>query len=154
LAGTGDDAAIRARAVELGVENSVEFLGWIEGEAKLRALREAGIYALPSWIEGLPMGLLEAMAVGLPVVATRVGGIPDVVVEGSGKLVPPKDTDALTAALLELIASAPLRARMGAAARRVALERFAPERILPRIETVYFALGAVPRGVTAGTSKR
>jgi glycosyltransferase involved in cell wall biosynthesis len=116
LAGEGDVDGVRKAAVAAGVAGRVELPGWVDGEAKARLLARAGIFVLPSRFEGLPMALLEAQAAGLPVVATRVGGIPQVVREDNGRLAEPDDVASLVAAwpLLDDPAEA---ARMGARAR-------------------------------------
>lgn len=138
FAGEGDSAMIRTRAEERGVADHVEFLGWVNGEDKGRVLTEATLLALPSYVEGLPMGLLEAMAAGLPVVASAVGGIPDIIEDGvHGFLVPPGDVNALSDALGRLLADEELRIRMGMAGRRRIIERYVPERVLPQIDRLY-----------------
>ncbi|MBR1671294.1 MAG: glycosyltransferase family 4 protein [Butyrivibrio sp.] len=82
----------------------VRYIGWIAGEEKEQYLEECGILVLPSYYEGLPVTVLEAMNSGLVVVATKVGGIPEIVEDGrDGILVPPKDADALKEALLKVI---------------------------------------------------
>jgi glycosyltransferase involved in cell wall biosynthesis len=145
FAGQGDTEAIQQRASERGISGAVEFLGWISGSVKAKALAEATIYVLPSYIEGLPMGVLEAMAVGLPVVATTVGGIPDVVDDGvTGLLIKPGDTGGLANALCLLLSDPALRRRMGDAAKLLIKERYTPQRIVPKIEDIYRTLGAVP----------
>ncbi|QZA82034.1 glycosyltransferase family 4 protein [Deefgea piscis] len=77
IGGTGQIEAARQLAVELKVEAHVEFLGWVVGEDKERLLNSATLLLLPSYNEGLPMSILEAMAHGLPVIASDVGGIPE-----------------------------------------------------------------------------
>jgi glycosyltransferase involved in cell wall biosynthesis len=94
-------------------------------------------------------GLLEAMAAGRPVVATRVGGNPEVVVDGeSGLLVPPQDPEALAAAVLRLLREPGLAQRLGAAARRRVEAEFTLERMVRRMEDLYADLLA-RRGVAA-----
>ena len=89
------------------------------------ALGELDVVALPSWTEGLPLVVLEAMAAARPVVATPVGGTPEVVLDGeTGLLVPPRDPRALAAALQRLVDDADLRRRLGEAGKRRAVERF------------------------------
>jgi glycosyltransferase involved in cell wall biosynthesis len=93
-------------------------LGFVPHEQLEQLYDRAAVVVLPSHREGLPLCVLEAMAHGRPVVATPVGGIPQLVEDGrTGYLVPPGDPTALREALLRLLASAELRARMGAAAR-------------------------------------
>ena len=77
------DAAVKC-AKRLGIADSVTFFNWVEGEQKRQLLLESAIYVLPSYKEGLPMAVLEAMAAGMPVVSTTVGGIPDAIEDGIG----------------------------------------------------------------------
>jgi glycosyltransferase involved in cell wall biosynthesis len=138
LAGSGDVVAARALARELGIAESVETPGWILGEDKARLLREATAFALPSHFEALPMSVLEAMAAGLPVVATRVGGVPTAIDDGgSGILLEPRDVAGLACALTTLLTDAPARRRMGEAARRAARERFSADVLVPRLEALW-----------------
>ncbi|HLQ17916.1 MAG TPA: glycosyltransferase [Tabrizicola sp.] len=107
------DLADQAAALKLG--DTVSFLGGRDDVAAL--LQAADIFALSSDIEGLPLALLEAMAAGLPVVATAVGSVPDYVDGDVGLLVPPRQVEELTAALLAMVGDAALRQRAGRAAR-------------------------------------
>jgi glycosyltransferase involved in cell wall biosynthesis len=92
--------------------------------------RQADIFVLPTIGDALPMALLEAMAVGLPVIATRVGGIPEVVREGeTGMLVEVGDVDGLAAAIQTLVNDPALRVAMGVAGRRLALARHDASRV-------------------------
>ncbi|MFO0180934.1 MAG: glycosyltransferase, partial [bacterium] len=90
------------------------FHGWLSGQDKLNVVEQADIIVLPSLSEGMPNALLEAMAAGLPVVASSVGGIPDLVKDGySGVLVSPNDPIALASALKRLVESRDLRISFG-----------------------------------------
>ena len=119
LIGDGPDrTALEARATGLGIADRCTFAGY-RGQAEVaEALKSADIFVLPSFAEGVPVVLMEAMAAGLPVIATRIAGIPELVEDGiHGRLVPPGDTDALRAAIAEVLADPETRKRMGDAGR-------------------------------------
>lgn len=111
---------LRARARELGLGDRVTFLGEVPDDGAVR--REylaADLFCLPSLQEGFGIAYLEAMAAGLPVVATRAAAVPEVVPDGEvGLLVPPRDPEALAAALARLLDDTDLRRRLGQAGRR------------------------------------
>jgi glycosyltransferase involved in cell wall biosynthesis len=141
-AGAGDIERAARQAEALGIEDAVRFPGWLGEDQKRAWLRRAGVFVLPSHAEGLPMSLLEAMAAGVPAVASAVGGIPDVVKHGvNGLLVAPGDSVDLLRALRRLLRDAPLAAALGAAGRETVRARFAPEQVLARLGEVYAALG-------------
>jgi glycosyltransferase involved in cell wall biosynthesis len=109
-------------------------------------LRAIDIFAMPSLWEGLPLSLVLAMGAGLPVVATRVAGIPEVVQENAtGLLVPPADSVALGHALARLAESADLRERLGAAARDFVIPRFGVDRYVASVTALYDQLLAAKR---------
>ena len=135
----GHDRRARRAARSPGgqVNGSATWLGWLDADAKARALREADIFLLPSTSEGLPVALLEAMAYGKPIVATRVGGIPDVLADGTeGVLVPPGDVAALAAAVGELVGD-PDRARELGRAAKERVAELTPATIAKRLDLVY-----------------
>ena len=139
MAGDGDVAGVSSRAAERGVD--AQLLGWIGPDERAAELSGAGVFALPSYGEGLPMALLEAMAAGVPVVASSIGGIPEAVTDGvEGFLVPPGDVAKLAARLGTLLDDPELAARMGAAAKERAAE-FSAEAVVPKVEAIYEAMG-------------
>lgn len=146
LAGSdGNIKDVADHARKLGIQDRIELLGWVQGSQKEELLARATLFVLPSYNEGLPMGVLEAMAAGLPVVATAVGGIPDAVEDGvEGLLVSPGNVDALCAAIEKLLLSSQLRQQMGEAAVRKVRDQFAANRVVPKIDTLYVELGATP----------
>lgn len=105
---------LMSRCAELGLERQIEIRGWVRGEAKLEALWRADTLILPSFSEGLPNALLEAMSSGLAVIATTVGGIPSLIrSRQSGILVRPGDALALASAMEELLLNPQLAREMG-----------------------------------------
>lgn len=120
--GDGDERP-HLEALARRVRADVHFAGRVEGVRD--RLREADVFALPSRAENLPIAVLEAMAAALPVVAARVGGVPELVEDGvTGRLVEPDDPSALASALGDVLENEPLRVAMGRAAARRAAERF------------------------------
>ena len=140
--GDGERVAVARYAERLGIASAVRFTGWVGPSGKRALLENAAVLALPSYAEALPMSVLEAMSAGVPVVASAVGGIPEVVLDGvSGCLVAPGDIASLERLLRKLLLEREAAARIGAAARESARLRFSPERALGRLEEVYAALG-------------
>jgi glycosyltransferase involved in cell wall biosynthesis len=132
-------AELRAEAERLGVGRAVEFLGFRDDLPTL--LANWRLLVLPSLWEGFGLVLLEAMAAGRPVVASRVGPIGEVVLDGeTGLLVEPGRPAALAAALLEVLEQPGLAARLGAAGRRRAAEQFSLERMVAQTEALYARL--------------
>lgn len=128
--------SLEEQARGLGLNGGVRFLGAIPQAARL--LPHFDVFVLSSVWEGMSNGLLEAMAAGRPVVATRVGGNPEVIVDGeTGLLVPPKNPQALAEAVLRLLRDRELARRLGEAARRRVESEFTLEQMVQRLEALY-----------------
>lgn len=141
LAGNGETEQARALAKELGVEGQVELLGWISGESKDRAFKQATVFCLPSYAEGFPMAVLDAWAYGLPVITTPVGGIPDVAIDGENMLLfTPGDIDTLAEKLDMIISDEALREKLSAASVKMAAEKFNVNTITEQVGEVYESL--------------
>lgn len=154
LVGDGDDRArLEQRAHDLGLARSCLFLGYQEHVAPWYALCDAVV--LTSASEGTPVTIIEALAAGRAVVATRVGGVPDVVDEGeTGFLVRPGDTHAI-AERLELLARQPeRRAEMGRTGRERVLRRYAVERLVDDVDRLYRELLGLGDGATSSETSR
>ena len=151
MVGDGPDRpGLEQRAHELGVVGDTLFLGYQEDVAPFYAAFDALV--LPSSNEGTPVSAIEALAAGRPVVATRVGGVPDVVVEGEdGFLVEPGATDDLADRLAELARDPELRQRMGQAGRQRVVPRYAVDRLVDDVDRLYRSLLEAERPV--GTTK-
>lgn len=135
----GEAERLRGVAETLGVRNAVEFRCWMPDPRP--AFGEADLIALPSRSEGFGRVLVEAALLAIPAVASRVGGIPEVVVDGqTGLLVPPDDPAALAQALTTLLRDPDLRHAMGQAARAHALARFTIRQHVGGVEGVYAEL--------------
>jgi glycosyltransferase involved in cell wall biosynthesis len=137
MAGGGAVAQARAQVEALGIADQVQLPGFVAPEQVESLLSGSHVLVLPSRSEGQPMAVLEAMAHGLCVVATRVGGVPDLIDDESGILVPPDDEDALVGALRGVLMDAQERARLGAGAMARVRERFDVDRTWRELDALY-----------------
>jgi len=138
VGGNGDVERFLAEAQRLGVRDSVDYLGWVTGRQKDFELAATDIFVLPSYGEGMPMSVLEAMAFGLALITTPVGGIPDLMQpDRHGLWVNPGDVPGLVQCLERLANSPELRARLGAAARQHVQAVYAVENIVAQIHESY-----------------
>lgn len=127
---------LEAEAARLGITSSVRFAGLQDDVPPFLALFD--LFLLSSEFEGLPLALLEAMAAGVPVVATSVGGIPEVIAtDRDGVLVPFGDPEALAESVFGLLADPQRRERLAAAARRRVAEEFGVARMARELEAIY-----------------
>lgn len=144
--GAGEIEQVRRLAAQVGAADRIECLGWLDACGKRAELARASAFVLPSYAEGMPMALLEAMSWSLPVITTPVGGVPQVIAhEANGLLVQPGDTDALAAAIVRLMQSPAERARLGAAARATVAARFSLQASIEHLLAIYRRFGIEPR---------
>jgi glycosyltransferase involved in cell wall biosynthesis len=137
VAGDGEVHRARERAEALQIDDTVDIRDWLSESEVAKLLDQAHVLVLPSRNEGQPMAVLEAMARGLCVIATDVGGIPEMIGDGCGVLVAPDDTPGLTAALRRVVEDRELRVDLGAAAHRRVRERFEVTEVSRRLDTLY-----------------
>jgi glycosyltransferase involved in cell wall biosynthesis len=139
LAGIGPAMQeVKARVRELKLNGSWEFVGSYEGTVGCSSfMRTLDVFVLPSFAEGTSKSVIEAMAHGLPIITTNVGGSPDLLTPDTGILIPPGDSAALADAMQCLASDPALRERMGQAARDRYLKLFAPEAVLSILVTTY-----------------
>jgi len=141
VVGTGEDwEPLKQHTRALGLTDQVTFTGYVEDVEDY--INAVDIVAAPStWPEPFPSALLEPMMLGLPVVASRVGGVPEMVKDGeTGLLVPKEDVPTLAAAIGTLVGDPSLRARLGRAARTDTRERFSTANMAAGVEEVYQSL--------------
>jgi glycosyltransferase involved in cell wall biosynthesis len=146
IAGSGPEEARLQQLVHAAqLSDRVTFAGSIHGDDKARLLGESDVLLLPSYSEGLPYSLLEAMAAGVVPLVTPVGAIPDVVIEGvHGRLVPVRDSQAIHHALQELDAHRGVLGRMSQACRRRVAAAYSLERLADDFDRLYAALIPCP----------
>jgi glycosyltransferase involved in cell wall biosynthesis len=139
VAGTGPAMQeVKALVRDLALDDSWEFVGSYDGPFGCSAfMRTLDVFVLPSFAEGTSKSVIEAMAHGLPIISTNVGGLPDLLTPDVGILVPPGDSTALAEAMQQLASDSELRTRMGKAARELYLKLFAPDAVLPMLVDNY-----------------
>jgi len=139
IAGTGPQLLdVKARVRELDLRDACELVGnYSDPRLRSAFMNSLDVFVLPSLAEGTPNGIIEAMAHGIPVIATNVGGIPDVIDADSGILVPPGDAAALADAMAKLANDPKRRNEMGAVARERHQKLFAPTVVMPLLLNTY-----------------
>lgn len=143
VGGNGEIERLERRlAASPELKARVRFLGWVTPDQRREACLAAHAFALPSYAEGMPMSILEAMSYGLPIVSTPVGGIPELVEEGfNGHLVSPGDSAAMAAGLRGMIEDEAQRAEMGRRSRHIIESRFDFASHVAKIGQIYESLG-------------
>jgi glycosyltransferase involved in cell wall biosynthesis len=141
LGGTPDEGPEAEAKVRAGLDDDVTLLGTRPPEEMPAAFAAADVFCLPSWWEAMPLSILEAMAAGLPVVASDVGDVSRAVADGvTGFVVPPRDPERLADALERLLTDAELRRRMGDAGRARVVEKFSAAVTAEQVSALYAEL--------------
>lgn len=121
-----------------GYSELITPLGWIEGNEKRKYLEKCDIFILPSYFEGQPVSILEAMSYGSCVIASRVGGIPQMIEDQEeGLLIKPKDKNSLKSALVKALENEKLRERLGTAARKKVQKEFSIDQSMEKLLEIY-----------------
>lgn len=141
LAGAGseaDEKNIKQLIEDKNVRDNTVFPGWVRGEEKDKLLREADVFFLPSYNEGMPMSVLDAMGYGLPIVSTNVGGIPKIVHNGdNGACLDPGDVPGFTKEIIRLLKADIYREESSAASLRIVEEGYSLDAHLSKLLSVY-----------------
>ena len=136
--GDGDIEEADKMLHDFGLSGRAKFLGWVSGSEKRKLLRTSDIFLLPSYSEGLPVGILEAMSEKLPVIATCIGGIPDIITNGeTGILIEAGDINSLAEAIIDLLKNTEDRSNMAKNAFDRAYKEFSLESVMPFLVDVY-----------------
>ena len=144
--GVGAIAEVQRLAAQLGIDGRVDCCGWLDLQRKQATLAAATVFVLPSYAEGLPMALLEALSWGIPCIATPVGGIPQVIAPPrNGLLIAPGDIDGLAEAMTRLLQDPGLREQLGAAGRETIATGFTLEATLAHLAQIYRRFGIASR---------
>lgn len=148
LAGDGDRSLVTSFAEELGIHDNIVFLGWVENIVPL--MQHATVFVLPSKFEGQPVSVLEALSCGTPVVATAIGGIPDMIEdEKSGLLIPEGDPRRLGAALVRMLNNTDERQRISDGGKRRFETEFSQNIIESSVLDAYVWLEQIETGQPA-----
>ena len=151
----GDAQALNEKIAALDLQDAVRYAGVVRGPEKDELLRQTDVFLQPSHFEGMPLALLEALAAGLPVIATRVGAVPEVITDGrEGVLIPVQQPERLAEAMLQLASDDAARARFGEAAFRLARVRFSLERFRDDLLRVYDSLYQPAPDLTPASARR
>lgn len=135
--GGGDVEKFRSLVRERGLENVVEVTGQVGDTERIRILKKSDIFLLPTYAEGQPISILEAMAAGLPVISTTVGSIPEIIKLENGRLVHPGDLTSLRKMLIEFVQDTELRKKVGARNAEEAEKKYDLQRVMREIGGIY-----------------
>lgn len=137
LAGSGEIEEVKAKCSK-EIQEHIEFPGWIRGNEKDKLLREADVFFLPSYNEGMPMSILDAMGYGLPIVSTTVGGITKIVHEGeNGFVFEPGDKDGMADAIVKILSDEDTLKTMGKKSVSIIENGYSLEKHIENLENIF-----------------
>lgn len=139
IGGNGETEKLMEAIREAGLEECVKFEGWVGGEKKIQLLNWADVYILPSFNEGLPISILEALSYNCPIISTPVGGIPEVVLENNGILVEPGNTEEIAKAMAYYVEHPEKVKEHGAVSGKI-IKRYYPEAVFAKLREIYASL--------------
>lgn len=137
IGGDGEIEKVQQYIKDNKLDNVAEYIGWVSGEEKIKLLNEVDVFILPSYNEGLPISLLEAMSYNLPIISTTVGGIPEILKnEYNGFLINPGDLIALESAISTLINNPSKRKLQGKRSGEIVMP-FLPNMVINQLDCLY-----------------
>lgn len=138
LGGDGDIERCSRIVKEKGIENSVKLLGWIGADDKTEYLKKCSTFILPSYHEGMPMSVLEAMSYGLAAISTNAGGIPQIIDDGvNGVRFEAGDVKLMTEALVDILSDCEKKRQLGASGRKTIEEHFSANAVVDKLVELY-----------------
>ena len=140
VGGNGEVEKVKQIIASNDLSDIVSFEGWVSGDNKIELLNKANAYILPSYHEGLPISILEAMSYSLPIISTNVGGIPEILKDGeNGYLIEPGDKEAMYKSIKSLMSDADLCKKMGECSKSKVSEHL-PDYVEKQLQTLYDSL--------------
>ena len=141
IAGEGETQRVQSMLKERGLLDTVVFPGWVRGEEKEKLLRESKYFLFPSYNEGMPMVILEAMSYGMGIVTSNVGGIPQLIKDGTeGYICTPGDYKNIAEKLIKLIEEEEILQSCGEGARKKVIEQYSFESHISKLREIYFSM--------------
>jgi glycosyltransferase involved in cell wall biosynthesis len=141
VGGDGEVNTLKKLIDQYKISDIVDYLGFVSGDQKKDILKSSDIYLLPSYNEGLPISILEALSYAKPIISTKVGGIPEIVCHGeNGYLISPGDQPAMFQCLKELIQNPADRENMGRKSYEIVKEGYFPDKVLQKLNALYSSL--------------
>lgn len=141
IGGDGEVEKLKKIINHYQISDIVDYIGFVSGDIKKEVLKSSDIYLLPSYNEGLPISILEAMSYAKPVISTNVGGIPEIVYHGdNGYLITPGDQLSLFQFLKELIQNPVDRTKMGRKSYQIVKDGYFPDKVLQKLNALYSSL--------------
>lgn len=138
IAGSGDDEELKKELEDMNLKNYTTLPGWVDEEEKKELLKTADLFLLPSYSEGMPMSILEAMGYGLPIVASSVGGIPQLIKNNeNGLLITPGDIEGFAQAIIMILKNDNLKKDMGLNSHSIAKNKFSKSAHIEKILDIY-----------------
>ena len=138
IAGAGEEQQVAEKASNIGVSENIEFPGWVRDKEKDSLLKSCDLFLLPSYTEGMPMSILDAMGYGLPIVSTNVGGIPKIVKNGkNGYCCEPGDISNMSECIISMLSSKDTLESMSKRSLDIIKEKYSFEEHLKKLESLY-----------------
>jgi glycosyltransferase involved in cell wall biosynthesis len=138
VCGVGDIAKLKQKAEEDGLVENVMIHGWVEAKTIKELMSNATAFILPSYYEGLPMSILEAMAASVPVIASNVGGIPDIIKDGeNGMLIEPGDIKAMAEKIQRIVENREERIEISQKAKEMIMTNYSQQIVIDKLIEIY-----------------